>query len=253
MFKLITRGLLLAGLVLVAVAGCSNNSVGSGDSFSSPSRIEDYFPMSQGYSTQYDVSYPNGTTEIVTFEVGPPALVQGGTANKWFVYDQNGNRSTSYLAETGSDLFFYETQNSSPERILSLPLKRGATWNRFDTNNDQITTGQGDITISTGLKGQLNGGGQGQGQTNGNGGPIAGKNFPTSGSNEVYVDGFETVMLSNGGVYSGALKLRNGGNGGYNFYWFAPGVGLVKYVIGAPSPESTDGAVVGELRAFGSK
>lgn len=252
MFRLVAKGLIAVALILTSlITGCADNSVSTGGKATAGNRdISYYFPTSEGYTTQYEVSRPNGTSEIITYEVGPQISIQGFNGRKWYVYDKNGSRSTSFIVQTSSDLYFYESITSPAENILSLPLSPGSSWPRF-TTNDQTSDGSIDTTGGTGgsgLKGFLDNG------TNSNDnkdGSVAGKNFPTDGSNTLLVESIETVVLSSGASFSGAVKLTNGGSGGINSYWFAPGVGLVKYVIGAQSADSNDGATVGELFRYG--
>ena len=87
------------------------------------------------------------------------------------------------------------------------------------------------------------------GEDSDNGG-VVGKVFPTTGSNVRWVARVETITLNDGVVFSGAAKVVNQlSNGSTNQYWFAPGFGLVRYVIGA-TQSYPNGQQVGELVSF---
>jgi len=79
---------------------------------------------------------------------------------------------------------------------------------------------------------------------NGNG---AAKNFPTMGSNYLEVSAIEDIKLSNGNSFTQCLKVENGSRSSSNYYWYAPGVGLVRYVIGVDPQNYPEGEVVGEV------
>jgi hypothetical protein len=65
------------------------------------------------------------------------------------------------------------------------------------------------------------------------------------------VVGVDFVSLKAGSSYSHAVKIVNiGSDGTNNAYWFAPGVGLVKYILGVSHNDPTTGNVVGELVSF---
>ena len=255
-FKGIATNSLLA--MIVIAAGCSGSDRASVNSNGLlTSNVQNFFPLDEGSVKEFTVKSSNGAVNIVTFEVGAEIRVGNDLATEWFVYDGNGNKSTSFVLASPSLILFYEDINSQAETILKLPLEVGSSWERFGENT---SNGGGDIF--TGLinggsdpKGLLDGNDttSGGNKDGGNGSIDAGKNFPTDGANRMEVDKFETVVLSKGASYSNALKLKNGGLGGVNYYWFAAGVGLVKYVLGGQTDGSEAGATVGELTRITSR
>jgi hypothetical protein len=61
-----------------------------------------------------------------------------------------------------------------------------------------------------------------------------------------------TLYLTNGDYYTAAYRVSTETGGVLtNYYWFVPGVGLVKYVIGATEDNPANGNIVGELMEYG--
>jgi hypothetical protein len=77
------------------------------------------------------------------------------------------------------------------------------------------------------------------------------KLLPVDGGNELTVTAVEELNTIYDHHFSGVVKVSNTErNGSINSYWFAPGVGLVKYVIGATT-QNPNGVTVGEIVDFG--
>ena len=58
--------------------------------------------------------------------------------------------------------------------------------------------------------------------------------------------------MTNGDYYTAAYRISTETAGVLtNYYWFVPGVGLVKYVTGATDDNPANGDVVGELMEYG--
>ncbi len=169
-------------------------------------------------------------------------------AKEWIAVDQFGVKSTSIVTISPSAIVFYETPNAPGETILALPLEAGASWLRYGESSVDSEIGDSFGGLITNLNGKGDPADADSTVDGKSGDPIdAGKNFPIDGSESLIVDGFEKVLLSNGEAYSDAVKLRNGGLGGVNYYWFAPGTGLVKFVLRGQTDGSEVGATVGEL------
>lgn len=253
MFQFITKTLSIVATfaLLAGLTGCSRDVITGTATGPGSNSVEYYFPLTEGYTTEYRVTRPNGSEETIRFEVGASVSFPGSDAREWFAYDASGKKSTSYVEATSSALFIYETAGSAAERVLSMPLIAGSSWSRFGAESNDLAGGDQSDTTGGGIKGLLD---QGNGEDNGDKGGGTGtdysKNFPTDGSGNLTVERIETVVLSDGSTYSGSLKIKNGGSTGVNYYWFAPGVGLVRYAIGASLDGNTSGATVGELQRF---
>ncbi|MBI5267404.1 MAG: hypothetical protein HY851_09260 [candidate division Zixibacteria bacterium] len=219
-------------------AGCSESvktSISSPGGSSSP--ILEYFPLDPGYTTVYATSV-QGMPSQTTFTVGNTRQIGNAQAIRWIVQTQSGTLDTSYFVATDSALFYLESEYANPEKILSLPLTVGNSWPRYYNydvtgyTNDGIYTnyGYGWSTWTLGdsvlIKDSI---------ANANKDTIFGafKNYPSEGANTFTINAIEPVSVGGLGSFSGALKISNVGyNGTTNFYWFAPGTGLVKYLIG---------------------
>lgn len=230
-------------------AGCSsggNITINSSNDITSS--VENFFPVEAGSIREYSISNPNGTIDTVSFEIGSTVPFGSKLTKEWIAVDQFGVKSTSLVTISPSAIVFYETPNAPGETILALPLEAGASWLRYGESSDDSEIGDSFGGLITNLNGKGEPADADSTVDGKSGDPIdAGKNFPIDGSETLIVDGFEKVLLSNGEVYSDAVKLRNGGLGGVNYYWFAPGTGLVKFVLRGQTDGSEVGATVGEL------
>jgi len=242
LFKhLLNRGVTLIIAALLS-QGCSNHFVPAvGPTFSSNEETLDYFPLNEGYSCTFEINTSYGSSEMISYTVGKVVAFQGGLATLWISND-NGQKDTSYFVLNGSSLIFYEGIKSAPEVILDLPLTVGKSWNRYDTPESEIpdtTTIDGNDFI---IKDTTNAG---------NGAGLS-PSFLTDGLAVMTVDKIESVELSNGRFYSGVYRVSNvAGSNAKNYYWYAPGVGMVKYVLGAVESENPSGGIQAELMYYG--
>ncbi len=234
------------GISLVVAAfisqGCSNHFVQAvGPDASSTEETPDYFPLNPGYSLTYEISTAYGSSELISYTVGRQVSFQGGQATEWINSD-NGRKDTSYFVLNGSSLIFYEGIQSAPEVILDLPLAVGKSWDRHGTPGSKITDTTiraGDIIIIKDSTGTNNESG-------------LSSSFLTEGRAIMTIDKIESIELNNGRYYSGVYRVSNdAGANTRNFYWYAPGVGLIKYVLGAVESENPSGGVGAELLYYG--
>jgi hypothetical protein len=232
-----TKSGVLGGVLFIAslCIGCGKNEtiINSSSDSSTSSGVTAYFPLTNGYATKFAVRTATGDQWVDNFTVGGNAQVQTVTATTRFKYG-TAPVDTGYFYATANALYFYANRSATPEKILQLPLAVGQSWQRFPTSGSDTTGGGSDPDTTDGDP------------------QLSADNFPSAGSNLITVRGIETITLSNGYVFSGAVKLATSGSvansGDENLYWFAPGVGLVKYVLGASGSLSTaEGQVVGEL------
>jgi len=227
--------------ILVA-AGCSNNFVPAASYQQTQTDASiDYFPLEEGYVTTYSTVSSSGSSRIISFEVGGESSIGGTPVKQWIVYS-SGRKDTSYFADRTDGLYYYERASSTPEKILAYPIKTGVTWSRYGST---VKTGDESVLDDVITDNKLTVDSSGEDTNNGY---IGLKNFPTEGSSTMLVESIGTVELKNGGYYSQSLHVTNNGPAGTrNHYWFAPGVGLVRYVVGAYDAEGNTGSVVGEM------
>ena len=230
----IFRYLVPAAIVALVLswAGCSNSVVKNVDvAANSPSPVLQYFPLSEGYTTVYATS-TLGIPSQNTFTAGDTVQIGNAKAVRWIVQNQSGALDTSYFVMSDSALFYLESRYADPEKILSIPFTVGSSWQRY-FNYDVTGYGNGNLGTYTGYGWStwtVNDSILIKDTTGSNG---AAKNYPSEGANTFTIQAIEPVNVGSLGTFSGSLKVSNiGYNGTTNFYWFAPGVGLVKYLIG---------------------
>ncbi len=248
MRKWFAVALLTMTMATVFLIGCTDES-GTNLSTSSAltGSVTDYFPMDAGYSTTYEVTRSDGLIEQVTFIIGDPVTINGTPAVEWRVYN-NGNVTTSYLQATNDAIYYWDTDRSTRETILRLPLTLGSSWSRFATTETTRGTGGGpytDIITDPWNKYDLDT------TTVINNGTL-GKNFPTLGSEIMTVQGIENLNLETSGGFTDAIHITTTSSmGRTNHYWFAESVGLVKYIIGATDASYPNGEKTGRIVQYG--
>lgn len=265
MMRLVVRSFLIVALSTLA-AGCSDDAdrVLTSEVAFDPAPVAAYFPLAADYATVMNVRYADGHRETVTFEVGEKQALYEYQAYPLYGWDDNTRRTTSYVVVTDSSLYIFASGASSPEKLLSLPLRPGAQWDRYDVSDlaRYATDADGDDTeIATGddsgtFEDVLEQGTDDQADDESDGDSAGDRplrtSFPTSGGTMMQVQTVESIVLSDGTVYAGAVRVSNeGAYGTTNYYWFVPGVGLAKYVLGATPRAPYTGSVVGEIVDYG--
>jgi hypothetical protein len=236
---------LLAGLMVwLGCSGDRANGVYQADT-ASHGTASYYFPTSEGKVSTFAITKSGGSSSVETVKLGGLVPFKYGTARLWLAIRPDYSVDTDYVIVSGSSVVLYDNANSLPETILQTPLQAGQSWNRYPEQTVVDTTVD-TTTLATELGGTdiITKGGDGGGGGGGNG---TGKIVPTTGLNQARVDAIEEIVLSSGTHYTGALRVKTDNSGGtVNYYWFAPGYGLVRYVLGA-TPTLANGIQTGEL------
>ena len=219
-------------LISIVYIGCGDDSIEIIRSESDATTVtttaaERYFPLDEGYTTVYSVVTNSGAPELVTFEVGKEAQIGALSTIEWIGHDRVGS-DTTFVYATNSGVYFYDNSSSASEKILALPLVIGQSWDRTDDIIVDIITGFDDIIVDTT-------------------GGYSNKTVPTVGAVTMNVVDIGRLVMSDGTLYSETVKIANMNGEKSNFYWFTPGVGLVRYVIGASDGIGLTGDIVGEL------
>lgn len=243
-----TKKLMMLTCIFAALTlgwlGCDEENLGptGSESVFDPSPSAQYFPLAPNYSITYQVVESNGHAEIVTTEVGPrtPFLeYEGYPVTTW---DGSHRQSSSWIVATDSALYFFETSSSQPERILSLPLLPGRSWNRNDlTGLDRFDDGSGTDTL-TDIIGDGGGGGLGESPTI----------IASTGDDAMRVQTIEIVELETGDRFGGVIRVVNtDAVGRDNMYWFAPGIGMIKYALSVSDGDLATASVTAEMIQYG--
>lgn len=268
--KRLSIRLAIAGLVALAVlAGCSDDAdrLTSSDATFDPAPVAAYFPLAPDYATMVNVQYADGGSETVVFEVGKKQPLYEYEAYPLYAWDKNNQRTTSYIVVTDSALFIMASGRSTPEKMLSLPLRPGASWDRHDLTElsrfeaeDEEDSGSEDLQTGDedDPSGDLEGFGtddQADDESDNENGAVdepVQVSFPTTGGSQMQVQTVESIALSDGTVFAGAVRIATAGAyGKTNYYWYVPGVGLAKYVLGASQQNPYSGSEVGEVVTYG--
>ncbi len=195
--------------------------------------VEAYFPLSEGYTIIYNVTYVSGGTEQITFRAGKTVSFQGISAVEWIGSSAN-SLDKGYFYASGNALYYYSSISAAPEKILQLPLSNGISWATNDINSNDYTD------IITGVQTDTI-----------NGSDVNAKTFPTTTALNFTVEATESLELDNGNIYSQAVRLSTPNGSRMNYYWYVQGIGLVRYVIGATASSYPNGDIVGEISNYG--
>jgi len=241
--------------------GCSDSDTTVSSSSNSGPDVSTYFPLKTGCSLQFmEINNVYNDTTIHLFTTGTSIIVGGRQVYAWTeeVINRPASIDTGYLFYEGDALYYFESPYDIPEKLLNSPLEVGSVWLRYDASQVQIddvgdidilsefNNGKGDI--NDGVQGGFIGGGSGDD----NNGPDVKKCFPTTGSNYFTLTAIEDLIFEDGNRIEECLKIENNVSGASNYYWYAPGVGLVKYIIGVDSEDYPEGEVVGQIVSTGS-
>ena len=243
---------ILAILIIAGLTSCSDDSVTVPPTegvTTTSNAVTTYFPLDEGYTSIYSVTSSDGPSRTVTFRVGREVETLDGTVIQWISYDPQTGLDTGYFQITSTAIFYRENITSMAEKIIELPMSVGRTWDRYEDSDVKITAdvesfedididgtkifSENTVDTSISVFSTL-------------------KNLPIIGEATMTVEEAGTLSLTNGQSYTTAYRVSTVSAGILtNYYWFVPGVGLVKYVIGSLDDDPASGNVVGELLEYG--
>jgi len=117
-------------------------------------------------------------------------------------------------------------------KILESPYVAGHHWNRFVATGDTGNQNEGDTTSTD--EGGID------------------KSVPGGDYGQMTIVGRETVAALDGHAYGNCLKVAwQTGEYSYNYYWYAAGIGLVKFESVAGSLSSSTGDIVSLMSDYG--
>ncbi len=219
-----------------------------------------YFPLNGGSHIDFNViNYATGDTTRERYVIGSSNEYSSTqTIFGWISYDVDHPFfvDTGYLCLDDEILYYYDNLYGRPETILSTPFEVGKTWARYSSAKGILDSGTV-IDINYGYDynkysdGSSGDGSYGPGDYNPYGGygyddGWSFKNFPSAGSNVYEIYTVEDISLGNGTSYRNCIKVISK-NGDLEYdYWYAPGMGLVKYILAEDPNEYPDGKIVGE-------
>ncbi len=231
------------------------------------SPLQTYFPLSTGKAMIFSVQNEyTGQDTQEKFVVGQGLADGENMIYQWIYSDLShpGIVDTGYFVQTGTALYFYDSLEAVPQKVLELPFETGKTWHRYDiTARNEINLLESLITDFGNKYSDFTEDDDGYEEPKGYDdeaqqgavifGQGAGKNFPIMASGYFTLTAIEDVELGNGTVIKNCLRVESQAGSQYvNVYWYAENYGLIKYIIGA-SPESLaleedpEGQVIGEI------
>ncbi|MEW5924337.1 MAG: hypothetical protein AB1746_10150 [Candidatus Zixiibacteriota bacterium] len=234
--------------------GCSDSDSEFSPTSSTEPDVSTYFPLKAGTSTQFiEVNNTTNDTCYHWFTIGSPVVSGSRLVYRWI--DENSNRpafvDTGFLFYDNEAIYYFESPYETPEKLLTAPFQVGSVWLRYNASEIQLDYDNyidifadytNDKDVDDGVLGGYNDGDPTQDD-----GVIAGKCFPTIGANYFRISAFENITLNNGNDFEGCLKIENNVSGALNYYWYSPGVGLVKYMIGVDSVSYPEGKIAGQI------
>ena len=238
----LTGLLLLLSVILIALfLGCSDKTFTS-----TSTRISDtasptvYIPLQEGLRVGYIILEPE--TEYYDIEVTQPTTIAGNPGYTIRKTDRNTGEIQIFFRYKKDNSIFESGSTSSPgERILESPFVVGNTWDRFDITSgvdEPIDYGEGEEDNEVGKDGDdlpwdLP------------------KTRPDGAYGTMTIVGVETVVALNNNSYGNCLKVAwQTGESTYNYYWYAPGIGLVKFEQNINTLEASTNHTVGVMTDY---
>jgi hypothetical protein len=249
--KIVTLAVILMSLIALWISCTDDDATVISSANTSDMTVSDYFPLTGGYTVYFQVDN-NVIDDTITYRFCLGAPENDGTR---LVYpwsytnvDYPNQTDTGYLYIADDALYYYDDHSLYPEKILQGPFEVGRSWLRFE---DPVITGEGQDYPYTDNENAKDYGfdenndwySKYDDDYDGDG---AAKTYPVEGSNACYITAIEGIDLNNGLSFKDCLRVTNYSNGLNNYYWYAPGRGLVKYQIGVGLSAADDGNVIGE-------
>lgn len=206
----------VAALILAVAIGCSDKTFTSASTSVSPTASPTvYLPLTEGWRIDYALLEPQ--SEFYDVEITDEAVIAG---NDGFVV-RTTNRSTgavvySYIYAKDEAIFESYSLSNPGERILESPFIIGNSWSRLDhmTGGDDPDYGGGEDDSENPVD-------------------IFGDTYkviPDEGYTIMAIVGREDIATLDGHVHGNCLKVAwQTGENSYVYYWYAAGIGLVKY------------------------
>jgi len=248
-FYLKIATVLLLLIVSAIWFGCSKSPTAPDSKNIASAALFEYFPLNSGNVFDYQIiNYSRGDTSYQRYIVGGRINVgDSKIVYSWLGYVPGYAlmADTGYICLDGNILSYHDNLYSYPEVILQTPFEVGKNWKRYsssktlmDSTNILNLDYTNDNDNDNGIPGD------GYDPYGGNGGGSA-KTYPTYGDNKFIITAIEDLNLGNYGNYKNCLKVVNSTTVSSNQYWYAPGVGLVRYAIAVDSVSYPNGMIVG--------
>ncbi|MEZ5360640.1 MAG: hypothetical protein R3F48_17640 [Candidatus Zixiibacteriota bacterium] len=210
-YRLYSGAVLLAIIGLLGLFGCSDNTFSSSTTqVSEDAPASAYVPLNQGWRISYVQMEPE--VAYYNIEVTDPVNISGHAGYVIRRTNTSTNQVTYNYRYAADNAVFESYSTADPGvRILDGPFAVGHSWNRYNTTVGGGTNDGDTDTTTSGDDPQL--------------GSIPGDDYQT-----MSIVAIESVAAMDGHTYGNCIKVAwQIGEYAYNYYWYAAGIGLVKF------------------------
>lgn len=232
---------MISVLLTLIISGCSDNTFGSSDDAEAAQSAPPtaYIPLEQGLRVSYSVVQPE--TKFFDLEVTIPSRIAGHNGFKIRSVDRLTGATNSFYRYASGNAIYESTSLSDPGyKILEGPFATGHGWNRYDgaVTNDDYDYGNGDNGNDIGdIKNDL--------------GNLFGNSNPGDNYGYMSIVGFEDVVALDGQTYGSCLKVAwQSSETTTNYYWYATGIGMVKFQYGFNYLAASDNSTIGIMTNY---
>ena len=219
-------------ILMLGLGACSDKTfLSSTTSVSETASATVYTPLKSGWRVTYMQTEPENSRYYT--EVTAPVTIAGFPG--YTVRRTNlltGDITYSYLYATQTAVYESQSTSNPGVKILESPFLIGHQWERFASTSG--TAGQSD------------------GDTTDTGGGGVKSSVPGEDYGQMTIVGRETVAAMDGHAYGNCLKVAwQTGEYSYNYYWYAAGIGLIKFESVTNALSASTGEVVSLMADFG--
>nr|MBN2277715.1 hypothetical protein [candidate division Zixibacteria bacterium] len=246
--------IMIAGSIPLVWMGCSDSTTSVEYTAPEEPGLTEYFPMKTGSSIQYaEYNHVINDTGYYIYTIGGSATVGTHQGHYWIKSNLEfpAQVDSGVVYYEGEALYYIEDAADIPEKLLEAPFTVGRAWVRYDASQISLEYNIIDSILNNNdskYDDNYNGlGGDDGGEIDDNNMNGATKSFPTLGANYFQISACEDIVLEQGVAIDECLRVENKNGRATNYYWYAPGTGLVKYVLGVNIDTYPDGEVVGEI------
>ncbi|MEE9442926.1 MAG: hypothetical protein V3V99_09695 [candidate division Zixibacteria bacterium] len=214
--KLFRMTLIAIVALSIWLVGCSDNSfVSSTSSVSENAPATVYVPLEQGWRINYATVEPS--TEYYSVEVTEPISINGNPGYTIRHVNSTTNELWySYMYSKDNAIYESFSTNQSGEKILEAPFVIGHSWSRIEESNSSDNNDSGY---------DWGDGGDDPPDEYGEFNKTLGSEYTM-----MTIVGKETIATLDGTSYGNCLKVEwPTGENSYAHFWYAAGIGLVKY------------------------
>lgn len=223
--------------LIIGISACSSDSPNQStftDGMVSTDLYE-YLPVNTSYQISYSIRDSLGQElRVEHYYASSETYVNGRSGVVWSGFDQSDSSSIFNGAIFWDNDAIYHLSDGAEraEVLLQKPIEVSASWDRWYTSNSENlldTLSYGDLDDPN--VNDPNDPNSADFDDEPGDDPST-SSFPTEGSSKFYIASVDSDVFSGGQFYENCLEVVNAGySQTVNRYWYAPGVGLVKFAL----------------------